>query len=115
MVCLTVEHLIRARLLEASRLASEFMTLVESIGDATLTIALSFAAIVAKMQTGEWDEALRWSQASSSILPRVTTRGGHILGHRWRSLALRGVAEWATGRAGWREELRPGDGNGQRV
>jgi class 3 adenylate cyclase len=106
MAGLTVEHLIRARLLEASRLASEFMTLVESIGDATLTIALSFAAIVAKMQTGEWDEALRWSQASIDLAEGDPTRGGHILGSPLAvALALRGVAEWATGRAGWREDF----------
>jgi predicted ATPase len=52
MAGLTIEHVLRARLLEASRLASEYMTLVESIGEPTLTIALSFAAITAKIQTG---------------------------------------------------------------
>ena len=38
----------RGRVREASRLASEHMALIESIGDPTLTVGLSFAAIAAK-------------------------------------------------------------------
>jgi hypothetical protein len=38
------------------------MSLVESIGDATLTIALSFGAVAVRLLTGEMDDALRWSQ-----------------------------------------------------
>ena len=41
------------RMREASRLASEAMALIESIGDPTLTMGLSFAPIPAKIQTGE--------------------------------------------------------------
>ncbi len=43
MAGLSVEHVVRNRLLEASRLASEYMALVESIGEPMLTVALSFA------------------------------------------------------------------------
>ena len=39
------------------------MALVESIDDPALTIALSFAGVVAKHETGESEEALRWTQA----------------------------------------------------
>jgi hypothetical protein len=38
------------------------MSLVESIGDATLTIALSFGAVAVRLLTAEMDDALRWSQ-----------------------------------------------------
>jgi hypothetical protein len=43
-------------------LASENMALIESIDDPALTVALSFAPCVAKIQVGELDDALRWSQ-----------------------------------------------------
>jgi adenylate cyclase len=106
MAGLTMEHVLHARLLEASRLASEYMTLVESIGEPTLTIALSFAAIVAKIQTAEWDEAVRWSQTTIDLAQGDPTRGGHILGSPLAmALAFRGLAKWATGGAGWREDF----------
>ena len=41
MTGLVVEHLIHARMHEASRLAAEQMALIESIGDPTLTIGLA--------------------------------------------------------------------------
>ena len=43
MAGMTVEHVLHGRVRDASRLASETMALVESIGDPALTIALSFA------------------------------------------------------------------------
>ena len=44
MTGMVVEHVLHARIREASRLASEHMALIESIGDPALTIGLSFAA-----------------------------------------------------------------------
>ena len=55
-------HMIYGRVGEASRLASETMALVESIGDPTLTVGLSMFSIAVKLHTGEIAEALRWSQ-----------------------------------------------------
>src|SRR5262249_43143416 len=106
MAGLTMEHVLHARVLEASRLASEYMTVVESIGEPTLTIALSFAAITAKVQTGEWDEVMRWSQSTIDLAQGDPTRGGQILGSPLAvALAFRGLAKWATGAAGWREDF----------
>ena len=62
MAGLVMDHIDHGRVREASRLASEAMALIESIGDPTLTVGLSFAAIYAKMQTGEMADVLRWSQ-----------------------------------------------------
>ena len=44
-----MDHAYQGRIREASRLASEAMALIESIGDPTLTVGLSFAAIYAKI------------------------------------------------------------------
>ena len=62
MAGLVMDHAFQDRVREASRLASEAMALIESIGDPTLTVGLSFTAIHAKAESGEWSEVLRWSQ-----------------------------------------------------
>ena len=51
MAGLVIDHVYQDRIREASQLASEAMALIESVGDPTLTVGLSFAAIYAK--TGE--------------------------------------------------------------
>jgi hypothetical protein len=43
---------VHARFQEASRLASELSNLLESIGEPTLTVALLYAALLAKYQAG---------------------------------------------------------------
>ena len=45
MAGLVMDHVYQARVREASRLASEAMALIESLGDATLTVGLSGAPI----------------------------------------------------------------------
>ena len=62
MAGLVSDHVTRGRIREASRLASEAWALIESIGDATLTVGLSFPVIYAKTESGEWCDVLRWSQ-----------------------------------------------------
>ena len=90
---------------EASRLASETMALVESIGKPTLTVALSRAAISIKSQTGEMAEALRWSQTVIELADGDPTKGNIVFGSPLAvALASRGTARWALGRAGWRDD-----------
>ena len=108
---LVTELLYPDRSREASRLASEQMALLESIGDPTLTMGLAF---IASTPTG-------WMPASSarscggrrpsSTWPTVTRQGRRLRfrDHRWRSrLTCRGVARWWLGRPGWRDDLRHG-------
>ena len=70
----------RGRNREASRLASEAMALIESIGDATLTVGLSFAVIYAKSHSGEWGDALRWSQRAIDLADGNPSEGNFIIG-----------------------------------
>jgi class 3 adenylate cyclase len=49
---LVTDHVFQGRTREASQLASEAWALIESLGDATLTVGLSFAAIYAKAEGG---------------------------------------------------------------
>ena len=50
---LVMDHVHQARSREASQLASEAMALIESVGDPTLAVGLSFAPIYAKLQSAE--------------------------------------------------------------
>ncbi|HUO37379.1 MAG TPA: cyclase, partial [Mycobacterium sp.] len=62
MAGLVLDHVFHGRIREASQLASEAMTLIESLGDPTLTVGLSFAPIYAKLESAEFCDGLRWSQ-----------------------------------------------------
>ncbi len=49
---------------EVSRLASELVEMLESIGDSTLTVAMCYAPLIAKYWTGESVEVLRLARSS---------------------------------------------------
>jgi hypothetical protein len=105
MAGLMIEHMMHGRVREASRLASETMALVESIGKPTLTAGLSLAAISTKLHVGEMAEALRWSQTVVEVAGRDPAKGNIVFGSPLAvALASRGTALWALGRAGWRED-----------
>ena len=106
MAGLVMEHVIRGRQLEASRLASENMALIESIGDPALTVALAFTSCVAKIQVVEMEDVLRWSQAVIELAEDDPVGESIILGNPLAvALAFRGVAEWSIGLPGWRQDL----------
>ncbi len=92
---------------EGSRLASEQMALLESIGDPTLTIGLAFVAFATWFNTGEFGEILRWSQTVVDLADGDPVKGaGFGMGSPLAiALALRGVARWWLGRPGWRQDL----------
>jgi hypothetical protein len=82
------------------------MSLVESIGDATLTIALSFGAVAVRLLTAEMDDALRWSQTVVDLAEGDPTKGNLVIGSPLAAaLVFRGVARWWLGSPGWREDL----------
>ena len=109
MAGLVIDHAYQARMREASQLASEALALIESIGDPTLTVGLSFAAIYAKSESGEWSDVLRWSQRSSTWPTVTRPKATSSSGLRWRSpLRTRAIARFCLGRPGWRDDLRHG-------
>jgi class 3 adenylate cyclase len=105
MAGLVGDHAFQARMGEASVLASEAMALIESVGDATLTVGLSFVPVHAKLESGEWSDVRRWSQRVIDLAEGDPTKGNFIFGS---PLALafgsRAVAGWCLGRAGWRDD-----------
>ena len=109
MAGLVMDHMYQDRMREASQLASETMALIESVGDATLTVGLSFAAIYAKGESAEWCDVLRWSQRVIDLADGDPSKGNFIIGSPLAlALTSRGIARYCLGRPGWRDDLRHG-------
>jgi class 3 adenylate cyclase len=107
MAGLVVEHLFQGRVREASRLASEAMALTDSIGDATLTVGLSFTAIWAKGESAEWSDVLRWSQTVIDLADGDPSKGNFMIGSPLAiALTTRAMARYHLGRPGWRDDQR---------
>jgi class 3 adenylate cyclase len=107
MTGLATELMYAGRPREGSRLASEQMALLESIGDPTLTMGLAFVAFANWFESGEIGAILRWSQTVVDLAEGDPAKGaGFGLGSPLAiGLAFRGVARWWLGRPGWRQDL----------
>ena len=91
---------------EASGLATEHAALLESIGDPTLTVALSFAALGAKHETGEMADVLRLAQRVIDLAGGDPTAGNLILGSPLSfAIAWRGAARCCLGIPGWKDDV----------
>jgi len=109
MAGLVADHANQDRMREASQLASEAWALIESIGDPTLTVGLSFALLYAKMESGEWSDMLRWSQTVIDLADGDPSKGNFVFGSPLAvAFAMRGMARYCLGRPGWRDDLRDG-------
>jgi adenylate cyclase len=106
MTGLVMEHLSKAHRREASRRATEHVELLESIGDSTLAVALSFAAMAAKHETAEMAELLRWGQRVIDLADGDPTKGNLIIGSPLAfAIAMRGAANFCLGIAGWKDDI----------
>jgi class 3 adenylate cyclase len=106
MASLIPEHYMHGRVSQASQVASELVTLIESIGDPTLTIGLVAAVPPSKFGTGEIGEMLRFSQTVIDLAGGDPTKGNFMVGSPLAvAFAMRGTARYALGDAGWREDL----------
>jgi class 3 adenylate cyclase len=92
---------------EGSRLVSEQMALLESIGDPALTMGLVPVAFATWFIAGEFGEMLRWSQIVIDMADGDPAKGaGFGFGSPLAvALTYRGTARWWLGRPGWRQDL----------
>ena len=104
---LASEVLFTGRAREGSRLASEQMALLQSIGDPTLTMGLTFVAFLSWFDAGEFGELLRWSQIVIDLAEGDPAKGaGFGIGSPLAiGFAFRGVARWWLGLPAWRQDL----------
>jgi class 3 adenylate cyclase len=109
MAGLVMDHAFHGRIRDASQLASQAMALIESLGDPTLTVGLSFTATYAKIESAEYSDMLRWSQTVIDLANADPSKGDFLVGSPLAfALTTRGVARYALGRGGWRDDLQHG-------
>jgi adenylate cyclase len=94
---------------EAAQMASEFATLVESIGDPVMTVGLLYAAAQAKWEAGEATESLRLAQRMIDLADGDLTMGNFLIGSplAW-AVMVRGASRMFLGQPGWRDDLDKG-------
>jgi adenylate cyclase len=91
---------------QASQLASEFITLVESIGDPTMTVALLYVAAYVKWEAGEVTQTLRVAQEIIDLADGDATMGDLFWGSPLAyALTMRGVARMSLGHPGWKDDF----------
>ncbi|MGO9152111.1 ATP-binding protein [Mycobacterium sp.] len=109
MAGLVADHAYQGRVREASQLASEAWALIESVGDPTLTVGLSFAPIYAKWENAEWSDMLRWSQRVIDLADGDPSKGNFLFGSPLAlAFTTRAMARYCLGRRGWRDDQRHG-------
>jgi hypothetical protein len=107
MAGLVVDHSFQGRMREASQLASEAWTLIESIDEPTLTVGLSFALLYAKGESAEFCEELLWSQRVIDLADGDPSMGNFLFGSPLAlAFAQRAEACLCLGRPGWRDDMR---------
>jgi hypothetical protein len=107
MVGLVADRALQGRVREASQLASETMALIESVGDPTLTVGLTWLPIYAKIHNGQWCDVLQWSQRVIDLADGDPYKGNFIFGSPLAvAFTTRAMARYALGRPGWRDDQR---------
>ncbi|ODQ95629.1 ATP-binding protein [Mycolicibacterium holsaticum] len=90
---------------EASRLATEFADLLDSIDDPEMTVGLMSIPIVAKWDAGEMAEALRLAQRAIELSNGDPCMGNMIIGSPLAfALVLRASASSILGIDGWKDD-----------
>jgi class 3 adenylate cyclase len=106
MAGLVVDHSFQGRPHEASQLASEAWTLIESIDDRTLTVGLTFALSHVKGESTEFCDELEWSQRVIDLANGDPSKGNFIFGSPLAlAFAQRAEARLCLGRPGWRDDM----------
>jgi adenylate cyclase len=91
---------------EASQLADELVQLLEAIGDPTLTVALAYAAMIAKHETAEMVDMLRFAQLVIDLAEGDPAKGSLIFESPLTvATTMRGFARWCLGITGWKDDF----------
>lgn len=102
----TSERVREGRVAEASKLASEYMGMIETLHDPELAAGLSAAAMVAKTQALEAEDVMRWSEAVIDLAERHEGIGTQLLGSPLAvALAFYATVGWTRNHPGWQNDL----------
>jgi adenylate cyclase len=102
-----MKRILTARRREASQLATEYIRLLESIGDPSLTVAMMPISLATKYETGEMAELLRLAQWVIDLAEGDVTKGSEFGGSPFPfATAYRCIARSCLGVAGWKDDAR---------
>jgi adenylate cyclase len=97
---------VHARFDESARLSSELESLLDAIGDPTLTLGLLYGALPAKFEHGELAEALRLAQRMIDLAEGDAAKGNLIVSSPLTgAIMMRGCARCLVGDPGWRSDV----------
>jgi class 3 adenylate cyclase len=97
---------IRADLREASRLASEYIELIDSISQPELTVGLLYPAIHAKYEAGQLVDVERLAQRVIGLAQGDPTKGNFLTGSPLAfATAMRASARCGLGQEKWKDEF----------
>jgi adenylate cyclase len=97
---------VHARVREASRLAPEYIGLIDSIGEPALTVGLLYPAIHTKYEAGEMRQALHLAQRVIDLAQGDPTKGNLLTGSPLAfATAMRASARCALGQQDWRSDF----------
>ena len=97
---------VHGRFHEASLIASELASMLESIGDSTLTLAMLYPAFPTKLQVGELAETVRLAQLTIDLADGDPARGNLVFGSPLiGAIMFRGCARCCLGDQRWRDDL----------
>ncbi len=98
-----------SRYREAAAMASEFATLVESLGDPEMIVGLLWTAAQAKWEVGEATESLRLAQRIIDLARGDSTMGNLVMASPLAlATVVKGVSRMFLGRPGWRRDIDEG-------
>ncbi len=99
-------HTVHGRFQEASRIASELTSMLESIGDPALTLAMLYPAFPTKLQVGELAETLRLAELTIDLADGDPAKGDVVFGSPLiAGIMFRGCARFCLGDPRWRDDL----------
>jgi len=97
---------VHGRIREALELASEYIALLESIGEPTLTVGLLYPVILANYEAGRMTEALTLSQCVIDLADGDPTKGNILTGSPLAfATAMRASARCALGQPNWKDDF----------
>ncbi len=97
---------VHVRFDEASQLASELESLLDSIGDPTLALGLMYAALPTRYQRGEMTETLRLAQKMIDLADGDAAKGNLVIGSPLTAaIMIRGCARCCLGDPDWQEDV----------
>lgn len=101
-----MDHIVHARVVNAAELSTEYVDLVESMAEPTVSVGLLYPAIYTKYIAVHMTEVLRLAQRVIDLAAGDPTKGNFLTGSPLAfATMMRGSARCALGQSGWKDDF----------